>query len=590
MPKPKGKAKHQVSALAKAIKTQRHSTPAAADTATVCLDIKTSAATPEFSVEDLGLGVSEKRASTKSGMKTVLGAESSINVERRIRNASVPLGVPIDDQCILVEDLTVDGFEVSKLARQLMPRRPAWTFELSSGRLHHREAQSFKQWIADVRELIVERGGYPPAFEQNLQVWRQLWRVLERCDVAVAVVDARHPLLHLPPALVYHTCRTLQKPLVVVLNKLDAVEPKDAEQWADCLLLGVPGIAGVVGYSREHLKASDFGSLAVGKVALIEACHKAFAASLGASSEGEATVTSVATTATSVPSREAEEARRIMIGLIGHPNVGKSSLVNSLIGEKVVSVKATPGHTKTLQTLALDSRTCLCDTPGVIFPRMDVSREAQIVGMLIPLAQVREPFSAIRWVMEHASAPLSDILGLRPATLQQVLELREAGTDALRLDGVAAEVAADTQQAVPWSPMLLCARYAAQRGLVRAGRPDCMGAGMEILERVLDGRVPYRVRPPTEFRHCSLGRTSAEDDEDADGDSAWQIADMDYESEEEEQDDDDKGLLEVFGVKPREAGSGSIQSRRKQERRKKLAEAEGNIPAVAAAPQELSAC
>ena len=69
-----------------------------------------------------------------------------------------------------------------------------------------------------------------------------------------------------------------------------------------------------------------------------------------------------------------------MLGLIGHPNVGKSSMVNHLMGEKVVSVKATPGHTKILQTLKLNDTTCLCDSPGVVFPRLEVPREAQIVA------------------------------------------------------------------------------------------------------------------------------------------------------------------------------------------------------------------
>merc|ERR1719326_1555384 len=105
---------------------------------------------------------------------------------------------------------------------------------------------------------------------------------------------------------------------------------------------------------------------------------------------------------------------RVVLGLIGHPNVGKSSLVNSLIGSKVVSVKATPGHTKTLQTMVLDDATCLIDSPGVVFPRLEVPREAQIVGMLIPLAQVREPFSAIRWVMERAVVPVHELLNLKP--------------------------------------------------------------------------------------------------------------------------------------------------------------------------------
>lgn len=33
-------------------------------------------------------------------------------------------------------------------------------------------------------------------FEKNLEVWRQLWRVVERSDVVVQVVDARQPLLY----------------------------------------------------------------------------------------------------------------------------------------------------------------------------------------------------------------------------------------------------------------------------------------------------------------------------------------------------------------------------------------------------------
>ena len=52
------------------------------------------------------------------------------------------------------------------------------------------------------------------------------------------------------------------------------------------------------------------------------------------------------------------------------------------LGEKVVSVKATPGHTKILQTLKLNENTLLCDSPGVVFPRLEVPREAQIVGAL----------------------------------------------------------------------------------------------------------------------------------------------------------------------------------------------------------------
>jgi len=260
----------------------------------------------------------------------------------------------------------------------------------------------------------------------------------------------------------------------------------------------------------------------------------------------------------------------IMLGLVGHPNVGKSSLINSIMGEKVVSVKATPGHTKTLQTLRLDERTCLCDSPGVVFPRLEVSREAQIIGMLVPLAQVREPFSAIRWVMEHCTKPLPEFLGLKAVKLQRVRELQECGADCLRLDLVEAEAETDL---VPWSPMLVCAQLASQRGFIQGGRPDVMKAGTEILERVLQGRVPYSVLPPSEKDLPNRAATTAAEASD---DSDWQACDDEgFESEDSEESVGDKDLLELFGKEAKGPGRGSISSTRRFKRKQKAAELAG---------------
>jgi GTP-binding protein EngB required for normal cell division len=550
---PKAKSKHKISALAKAVKTQRHVTPVANDLNSVAMDIRKAATVPEFSADALALEAG-KRAPTTSGVKTVLASESQINVDRRIRNAAVPMGHAIDDDAAVAEVLTMDEFRVRSDDKKLMPRRPAWSFEVSSGRLHHREVEGFKQWLADVHTLIAERGGYPPAYEQNLQVWRQLWRTLERCHVVVVVVDARHPLLHLPPPLVFHVTRTLRKSFVVVLNKLDTVAPHDAAQWAACLKQWVPGVAGVVGWSKEPLNPSLFAPLEIGREALLDHCHRAGA--------------ELATDAHMAPDQEDLSEGRVMLGMVGHPNVGKSSLVNALMGGKVVSVKATPGHTKILQTLILDDKTCLCDSPGVIFPRLDVPREAQIVGMLIPIAQVREPFSAIRWVMDHAETPLPELLGLKPVHMPRVMELHALGCHALELGEE------DDTGPMPWSPMLVCAEYAVRRGFVNGGAPNCQKAGMEILERVQDGRVPYSVKPQAEVPQAAAGGN----DDASDVDSDWQIDDADYESEPEEQLPDDVGLLELFGVEQRGPGSGSQRSNKKkakiEQKRKAAAEEE----------------
>ena len=74
---------------------------------------------------------------------------------------------------------------------------------------------------------------------------------------------------------------------------------------------------------------------------------------------------------TSSPSFEKSEEfpdRKLQIGLVGYPNVGKSSTINALVGSKKVSVSATPGKTKHFQTIHLSPEVLLCDCPGLVFP------------------------------------------------------------------------------------------------------------------------------------------------------------------------------------------------------------------------------
>jgi hypothetical protein len=54
--------------------------------------------------------------------------------------------------------------------------------------------------------------------------------------------------------------------------------------------------------------------------------------------------------------RRGDESRRLMIGLVGYPNVGKSSTINAIFGEKKTAVAPTPGKTKHFQTLNVSPR------------------------------------------------------------------------------------------------------------------------------------------------------------------------------------------------------------------------------------------
>ena len=74
-----------------------------------------------------------------------------------------------------------------------IPRRPAWQPEQSAFELDRNEGAAFVAWRSKMAEIEEQQGSLLTPFEKNLEVWRQLWRVLERSQLVVQIVDARDP-------------------------------------------------------------------------------------------------------------------------------------------------------------------------------------------------------------------------------------------------------------------------------------------------------------------------------------------------------------------------------------------------------------
>lgn len=73
------------------------------------------------------------------------------------------------------------------LCRLRIPRRPQWTSTMTAEQLDTLERNSFFQWRRELATLEQDERLVLTPFEKNLEVWRQLWRVLERSDVVVQV-------------------------------------------------------------------------------------------------------------------------------------------------------------------------------------------------------------------------------------------------------------------------------------------------------------------------------------------------------------------------------------------------------------------
>lgn len=142
--------------------------------------------------------------------------------------------------------------------------------------------------------------------------------------------------------------------------------------------------------------------------------------------------------------------------------IGKSSVLNAIIGKIVVSVSRTPGHTKHFQTIFLTNNVKLCDCPGLVFPST-IPKQLQILMGCFPIAQLREPYSSINYIAERID-------------LIKILKIKKSDENYLNQG---------------WSAMEICEQWATKRGFyaAKSARPDVYRAANQILRMALDGRT-----------------------------------------------------------------------------------------------------
>lgn len=165
-------------------------------------------------------------------------------------------------------------------------------------------------------------------FERNIELWRQFWITCERSDTIAQIIDARDPLFFINEDIfaIYPSKKHL-----ILCNKADLVAGQQENP------------AHRIGGVEMHLYSTK---------------DRTFSFDLQGT-----------------------------VGLIGYPNVGKSSTINLILQQKKVKVSSTPGKTKHIQTIETPCFTLL-DCPGLVFPKH--TKIEQALHSILNVDQIQE--------------------------------------------------------------------------------------------------------------------------------------------------------------------------------------------------------
>ncbi|KAJ8439341.1 hypothetical protein Cgig2_022478 [Carnegiea gigantea] len=374
-----------------------------------------------------------------------------------------------------------------------VPRRPPWHAGMTVDELDVNEKQAFLAWRRGLAKLEENEKLVLTPFEKNLDIWRQLWRVVERSDLLVMVVDARNPLFYRCPDLEAYVREVDEhKRTMLLINKADLLPYSLRLRWAkyfrDQGILFVFWSAKAASAALEGKKLSvtkgmedtsqysdDVDTKIYGRDELLarlqsEAEEITRMRKSGPKSSGPSPSHSPVRKTGVNPASES-----VTVGFVGYPNVGKSSTINALVGEKRAGVTSTPGKTKHFQTLIISDGLTLCDCPGLVFPSFTSSRYEMIACGVLPIDRMTAHREAVQVVADRV--PRHVIEEIYKITLPKPKPY-------------------EPQSRPPLASELLRA-YCASRGYTAAsGLPDETRAARQILKDYIDGKLPHFELPP----------------------------------------------------------------------------------------------
>lgn len=250
---------------------------------------------------------------------------------------------------------------------------------------------------AEKKAAVEEEGQDAKKMAQSRKAYyRELKKVIEAADVVIEVLDARDP----------EGCRSEEieqevlkqnKKLLLVLNKIDLVPPQNARMWQKYLRTEFPCILFKANQQNQQknygMGASLHKQSMIDKPGMIETMVNASTA------VGTENLMNILKNYARVEG-QGKLKQTIYVGVVGFPNVGKSSLINSLKRSRAAAIGNTPGVTKTMQEIQIDKNIILLDSPGVVLSTKEQSNSL-ILRSAIKVDELEDPIRPIDAIIDR---------------------------------------------------------------------------------------------------------------------------------------------------------------------------------------------
>jgi nuclear GTP-binding protein len=208
--------------------------------------------------------------------------------------------------------------------------------------------------------------------------------------------------------------------------------------------------------------------------------------------------------------------------MVGYPNTGKSSIINTLRKKKVCVVAPIAGETKVWQYITLMKRIYMIDCPGIVPPNQEDTDEDLLLRGSVRVENVEYPAQYIAAVLRR----------VQPRHLQRTYDLKDYDDDVMFLEQ-------------------LCRKSGR---LLKGGEADIDGAAKMVLNDWIRGKIPWFTPPPykegedsgpvNEKREGRLGEMSKKRKRDGESQATASVAattDVSGAPQDEAADDDEFG-------------------------------------------------